>query len=190
MRIDEFIKHIGATNWEKFVILATGYANIGGWEGWLQTEWGMSLQSVDRSCIIEREYTYPDRRTRCDFYIAYNMQGSRKDETYIELKCINYKMAKPIEKAYQGFIDDIEKIRNNLGDSGELGNGFAVMVSYCMPCEIAELINSTNQVLKRGIPLGEVEVLQITFAGITNKKLLSELTTDRNQNICIFLYNP
>lgn len=163
MRIRQFIHYLGETDWCKFQKLATGDVNAGGWEGWLQVEWGMSLQSLNRSCIIEREYTYPDSRTRCDFYVAYNTRGGRRDETYIELKCINYKMPNPIEKAYQGFKNDIQKIRRGFGDAGEP---------------------------ERGISLEEVKVLNVSSFGILGSESLFNLTENTNQSVYIFLYNP
>lgn len=192
MRIEQFIHYLGETDWCKFQKLATGDVNAGGWEGWLQVEWGMSLQSLNRSCIIEREYTYPDSRTRCDFYVAYNTRGGRRDETYIELKCINYKMPNPIEKAYQGFKNDIQKIRRGFSDAGEPGNGFAIMVSCCTPKIIAELINRTNKdgELERGISLEEVKVLNVSSFGILGSESLFNLTENTNQSVYIFLYNP
>lgn len=192
MRITEFIQCLETTDWIKFEMLATGQANIGGWEGWLQAEWGISLQDLDNSCIIEREYTYPDRRTRCDFYIAYDTQDMRRDETYIELKCINYKMSNPIEKAYQGFRNDIQKIRSGLNDAEEPGNGFAIMVSCCTPMEIAKLINRTNydRVMERRISLDEVKVMHISAEGIEGVDNLARLIANTNQSVYIFLYNP
>lgn len=189
MRITEFINYLDSTDWAKFEMLATGEVNMGGWEGWLQTEWGMSLQILDDSCVIEREYTYPDRRTRCDFYIAYDTEDDRRDETYIELKCINYKMADPVKKAYKGFVDDIYKIRSNFSEE-EPGNGFAIMVSYCTFYEIAKLITKTNQMSKKGIPLNEVKVLRVSGGEMADEGQLSESIYDTSQNVYIFLYNP
>ena len=72
-------------------------------------------------------------------------------------------MPNPIEKAYQGFKNDIQKIRRGFSDAGEPGNGFAIMVSCCTPKIIAELINRTIRggELERGISLEEVKVLEL-----------------------------
>lgn len=164
MRIQTFMNYIDDIPKENIYYLGKGgtpgkagiLQAIGGWEVWLQVELANELITAQEVHKIEREYGYPSRaQARCDIYVERNI-GSHCESTYIELKCINYKSANPKKNVIQGFIADIDKMRNLLPRGAY---GIASMVTYDSPKNIANAITEA----KKQIALGDVHIGAIWY---------------------------
>lgn len=85
----------------------------GGWEVWLQAEIAYALGTSDIRRKFTREKPYPGDplQRKCDFYVERDGNVS-KDETYLELKCINSGVDNPFENARNRFFADVVKITN------------------------------------------------------------------------------
>jgi len=105
----------------------------GGWEGWLQVEIAMTFLEKNEAQTCTREVPYPapafgqssgqyitkdgtytdnaNAAARADFMLQ--RTGGSVDETYVELKCSNFKEGgNAVSDAWKRFFDDVQKITN------------------------------------------------------------------------------
>lgn len=152
MRTQTFLENLGTRyNANEAQRLASLPGIHGGWEVWLQIEIAKTFMDIDSTVSFYREQPYSNSlnanapwisynkqtkiatytanrnsASKCDFFMVHS--GGR-DQTYLELKCINPNNNNPLNDAWTRYNQDIDKIIGiNTLDPNI--NGIALLATY------------------------------------------------------------
>ena len=153
MRTQAFLENLGARyNANEAQRLSSLPGIHGGWEVWLQIEIAKTFMNIDSTVSFYREYPYSNQAhanapwisynratkrasytssrksaSKCDFFMVHS--GGR-DQTYLELKCINpNKVSGPNADAWKRYNDDMDKIVGVTNLDPNI-NGIALLATY------------------------------------------------------------
>lgn len=127
----------------------------GGWEVWLQVEFGMQFvkKCNEKDINFSREVKYPCSSQKCDFHFSYG--SGKRDETYFELKCINPFHKNPKNDAISRFVDDIVKVHSIKEQNNYLLN------CVCMLYYVGDETEFRQKIEAKGIDSNNIKICGI-----------------------------
>lgn len=152
MRTQAFLENLGghyqANEAQKLASLPGIH---GGWEVWLQIEIAKTFIAIDNTVSFYREQPFSNQFNINAPWIAYNNQtkiasytanrnsasksdffmthAGGRDNTYLELKCINPNANNPVNDAWSRYRNDIDKI-TGITRLDQSINGIALLATY------------------------------------------------------------